>query len=176
MGDHLGIGIDRGGGHSGGGELSLYDGAIQAESGMMAVTGHPTTGPTRAGYFAVDMATGITAAYAVATALFQRTRTGAGRRIDVPMLDTAIALQAPNLFSYMYEGGAPRLTGNRSYAMLPTDDSFPTRDGHIQVTGFTDDQVEAVAMSTAKYPARVGPVSGWPVTDIMPDSAWIAPS
>ncbi|MHA1114157.1 MAG: CaiB/BaiF CoA transferase family protein [Alphaproteobacteria bacterium] len=123
---------------------AAYDGAIQAESGMMSITGHPETGPTRAGYFAVDMATGISAAYAIATALFQRERTGEGQRIDVPMLDTAIALQAPNLFSYMYEGDEPRFTGNRSYAMLPTDDSFPTRDGHIQVTGFTGDQVKAI--------------------------------
>ena len=129
---------------------AAYDGAIQAESGMMSVTGHPDTGPTRAGYFAVDMATGITAAYAVATALFQRARTGAGRRIDVPMLDTAIASQVPNLFSYLYEGAPPRLTGNRSYAMLPTDDSFPTRDGHIQVTGFTDDQVEAICETVGR--------------------------
>ena len=48
--------------------LAAYDGAIQAASGMMAITGHPDTGPMRTGYMPVDMATALNAAFAISAA------------------------------------------------------------------------------------------------------------
>ena len=45
--------------------VAAYDGAIQADSGMMAITGYPATGPTRTGYMPVDMATALNAAFAI---------------------------------------------------------------------------------------------------------------
>ena len=53
-----------------------YDGKIQAMSGIMAITGHPEMGPTRAGFAVCDVLSGSTAAFAVSSALFQRTQTG----------------------------------------------------------------------------------------------------
>ena len=53
--------------------LPAFDGAIQAASGMMAVSGFPgDVGPVRAGYFAVDMATALHAAFALAAALYRK--------------------------------------------------------------------------------------------------------
>ena len=46
-------------------ELPAFDGAIQAASGMMSVSGHPDTGPVRTGYFSVDMSTALNAAFAI---------------------------------------------------------------------------------------------------------------
>src|SRR5690606_39281225 len=67
---------------------AAYDPAIQAASGMMSITGHPDTGPMKTGFWATDMATGVTAAFAIAGALFERPSTGKGRLLDVSMLDT----------------------------------------------------------------------------------------
>jgi len=72
-----------------------YDAVIQAWSGFMSVTGTTDTGPLKAGPPIVDYATGISAAYAVAAALYQRDRTGEGQYIDLSMLDaTLISLMA----------------------------------------------------------------------------------
>jgi crotonobetainyl-CoA:carnitine CoA-transferase CaiB-like acyl-CoA transferase len=55
-----------------------YDGKMQALSGIMSLTGHKEMGPTRAGFAVCDVLSGMTAAFAIASALFQRTHTGRG--------------------------------------------------------------------------------------------------
>src|SRR6478672_6190173 len=55
-----------------------YDGKIQALSGIMSLTGHKEMGPTRAGFAVCDVLSGMTAAFAVSSALYQRTHTGEG--------------------------------------------------------------------------------------------------
>ena len=77
--------------------VPAYDGAIQADSGMMGITGFPDTGPTRTGYMPVDMATALNAAFAISTALYRRLATGEGQRLDVAMMDTAIVLQTSQI-------------------------------------------------------------------------------
>lgn len=115
-----------------------YDGAIQASSGMMAVTGHPETGPTRTGYTVVDMSTALTAAFAISAALHRRRDSGLGQRIDVAMLDTAMWMMGPLMMSHMIGGEPFGLNGNNSPAMTPTSNVFPCSDGFIQITGLTD--------------------------------------
>ena len=63
---------------------AAYDGAIQAASGMMSVTGTPDNGPLRVGYMPVDIPPGLTAAFAIASALFRRGYTGMGQHLDAP--------------------------------------------------------------------------------------------
>jgi formyl-CoA transferase len=124
--------------------LAAFDGAIQAASGMMAVTGHPSTGPTRAGYFAVDMSTGLNAAFAIAAALYRRAQTGEGEHIDVAMLDTATLMIAPQMNAFLMEDTQPELIGNQSPTRQPTADVFATRDGHVQVIALREPHVEAL--------------------------------
>src|SRR3546814_2568759 len=71
-----------------------YGPAIQAASGMMSITGHPDTGPVKTGFWTTDMATGVTAAFAIAGALFERQTTGRGRNLDISMLDTALSFMS----------------------------------------------------------------------------------
>ncbi|MGI9520998.1 MAG: CaiB/BaiF CoA transferase family protein [Hyphomicrobiaceae bacterium] len=120
-----------------------YDGAIQAASGMMACTGHPETGPTRANYTPVDISTGLTAAFAIASALYRRQVTGEGQFIDVAMLDTAISLQAIHYASFLAGGPPAGLMGNGSPLGMPTADSFATKDGQILVLAPTEQQAKA---------------------------------
>ncbi len=119
---------------------AAYDGAIQAASGMMSVTGHESTGPTRAGFTAVDLSTGITAAFAVASALFRRQVTGEGQHIDTAMLDTALTMLSPLIANWQIGGQQAELLGNMGPAKLPTADSFRTGDGWLLMTALTQAQ------------------------------------
>jgi crotonobetainyl-CoA:carnitine CoA-transferase CaiB-like acyl-CoA transferase len=124
--------------------LAAYDGAIQAASGMMSITGHPETGPVRTGYMPVDMATALHASFAIAAALYRRRVTGEGQYVDVAMMDTAVAVQAPQMANYLVNGVLPELFGNRSPTKQPTANVFQTADGHIQVVALKEPQVRAL--------------------------------
>ena len=119
-------------------ELPAFDGAIQAASGMMSISGHPETGPVRTGYFSVDMSTALNAAFAISAALFRRHVTGEGQRLDISMMDTAFMMQAPQISAYLVDGTLPELYGNASPTKQPTANVFATADGHIQVVGFRE--------------------------------------
>ena len=54
---------------------AAFDGMIQAMSGLMSITGFPANGPTRVGFAGADVMSGFTAAFGVASALYQRTHT-----------------------------------------------------------------------------------------------------
>lgn len=123
---------------------AAFDGAIQASSGMMAITGHPDTGPVRTGYMPVDMATALNAAFAISSALLRRARTGLGQYLDVAMMDTAMVLQAAQMTTYLVGGEQPPLFGNRSPTRQPTANVFPTAAGYIQLVALNDRQVTAL--------------------------------
>ncbi len=110
---------------------AAYDGAVQAASGMMANNGSIDSGPMRTGYFPVDMMTAISAAYAIAGALFRRERTGEGQYLDVAMLDAALTLQASGFGQYLVDGNMGGLFGNSSATKMPTADCFQTGDGAV---------------------------------------------
>ena len=129
---------------------AAYDGAIQAASGMMSVTGHEETGPTRAGFTAVDLSTGVTAAFAVASALFRRQVTGEGQRIDTSMLDTALTMLTPLIAGWQIGGQMPELLGNKGPAKLPTADSFRTGDGWLLITALTDTQFAGICRTIGR--------------------------
>ena len=121
-----------------------YDGAVQAASGMMACTGYPETGPTRVSYLPIDITTGLTAAFAISSALYRRSITGQGQYLDVAMLDAAVTLQSAHYASYLMGGPEPGLIGNSSPARLPTANAFETTDGHVLVACVTEAQGDAL--------------------------------
>ena len=130
---------------------AAYDAAIQASAGMMASTGHPDTGPVRATAFPIDISTGLTAAFAIASALYRRVRTGKGQYIDVAMQDTAMTLLSSHYARYLAGGAEPELLGNQSPSRMPTSDTFETADGHIMVATGTEAQatsfLESIGLS-----------------------------
>lgn len=95
------------------GKQTAYDHVIQATSGIMAMTGTPEVNPVKFGSPAVDYATGMTGAFAISSALFQRDRTGKGQRIDMAMLDVAMILMSSHLTGYLRNGVHPKPNGNR---------------------------------------------------------------
>jgi crotonobetainyl-CoA:carnitine CoA-transferase CaiB-like acyl-CoA transferase len=113
------------------GEQTAYDHVIQASSGIMAMTGTEEVNPIKFGSPAVDYATGMTGAFALSAALFQRERTGKGQYIDMAMLDVAMILMSSHLTGYLRNGVHPKPHGNRHpYA---TNGAFATKSGLVML-------------------------------------------
>lgn len=91
---------------------TAYDPVIQAAAGLMAMNGTPELSPLKIGAAAVDYSTGSTGAFAIASALFQRERTGRGQRIDLAMFDTALMLVPQHLTAHLHDGSVQKPHGN----------------------------------------------------------------
>src|SRR5471030_322182 len=97
----------------------------------MAMTGTKEVNPIKFGLPAVDYATGMTGAFALAAALFQRERTGRGQRIDMAMLDVAMILMSSHLTGYLRNGVHPKPHGNRH--PHATNGAFATKSGLVML-------------------------------------------
>ena len=115
------------------GGQTAYDHVIQATSGIMAMTGTKDVHPVKFGSPAVDYATGMTGAFALSAALFQRERTGRGQRIDMAMLDVAMILMASHVTGYLRNGAHPKPHGNRH--PHATNGAFAAKDGALVMLG-----------------------------------------
>jgi crotonobetainyl-CoA:carnitine CoA-transferase CaiB-like acyl-CoA transferase len=113
------------------GQQTAYDHVIQATSGIMAMTGTKEVNPIKFGSPAVDYATGMTGAFALSAALYQRERTGKGQRIDMAMLDVAMILMSSHLTGYLRNGVHPKPKGNRH--PHATNGAFHTKDGIVMI-------------------------------------------
>jgi crotonobetainyl-CoA:carnitine CoA-transferase CaiB-like acyl-CoA transferase len=122
-----------------------YDGKIQAISGIMSVTGYAENGPTRAGFAVADAAAGMTAAFAVASALFQRHATGRGQLVDVSMLDSSLTFLSPAIADWTFLGYEPQQSGNMAVSRRPTADLFRASDTHFLLACNTDGQYKTLA-------------------------------
>src|SRR5438309_6614829 len=81
-----------------------YDAVIQAERGLMSITGAADGPPFRLGVAIADIVSGMFAAYGVALALFSRERTGRGQAVDIGMLDSVAALLSYQAAIYFATG------------------------------------------------------------------------
>lgn len=110
---------------------TAYDHAVQASMGIMAMTGEHDGQPIKCGAPVIDYSTGTMAAFAIASALFQRTRTCKGQHIDCAMADVAMMLEASHIAGYMNNGKVPKPHGNKhSYA---SSYFYDTADGGIML-------------------------------------------
>ncbi|MBW7960764.1 CaiB/BaiF CoA-transferase family protein [Bradyrhizobium sp. BR 10261] len=124
-----------------------YDGKMQALSGIMAITGHPSTGPTRAGFAVCDVLSGATAAFAVSSALYQRDRTGKGQLVDVSMLEATLAFLSGQIADWSVAGHRQQLSGNQAVSRKTTANLFKAGDGYILLAVNNEKQYRAL-MST----------------------------
>ncbi len=88
------------------------------------------------------MATALNTAFAISAALYRRSVSGEGQRLDVAMMDTAMVMQAPQVSGFLVNGVQPELFGNRSPTRAPTANVFQTADGYIQVVALKELQVQ----------------------------------
>jgi crotonobetainyl-CoA:carnitine CoA-transferase CaiB-like acyl-CoA transferase len=113
------------------GTQTAYDHVIQATSGIMAMTGTKDVHPVKLGSPVIDYATGTTGAFALASALFQRERTGKGQRIDMAMLDVAMILMSSHLTGYLHNGAHPKPHGNSH--PHATNSAYTAKDGIVML-------------------------------------------
>jgi crotonobetainyl-CoA:carnitine CoA-transferase CaiB-like acyl-CoA transferase len=121
-----------------------YDGKIQALSGIMSLTGHKEMGPTRAGFAVCDVLSGMTAAYAVSSALFQRTHTGEGQFIDVSMLEASLAFLSTQVADFTVAGHRQEQFGNQAISRKVTANLFRARESWLLLAVNNDKQYEAL--------------------------------
>lgn len=104
-----------------------YDFIIQAEGGMMSITGPVEGPPSRVGIPIVDITAGMFAATAILAALRARDVSGEGQLIDVSLLDTQAALLTNVASNYLVGGAPPRRYGNAHPNLAPYE-AFRARD------------------------------------------------
>lgn len=91
---------------------AAIDGAVQAASGLMSLSGTRATGPMKVGFLMADYATGYAAALGIVSALYHRTFTGEGQYIDCAMLDTAMTMAGADMCEAATTGNYKPLRGN----------------------------------------------------------------
>ena len=136
---------------------AAFDGKLQAMSGIMSITGDPAGGPMRAGFAICDTIGGITAALAVASALYQRAHTGRGQFVDVAMLDAALAFIPGPVAEYSVAGIPQRQIGNGSVSRKPTAGRFRAGDGYLVLAVLTEKQFVALMRTIGRADALDDP-------------------
>jgi crotonobetainyl-CoA:carnitine CoA-transferase CaiB-like acyl-CoA transferase len=121
-----------------------YDGKIQALSGIMSITGHPEMGPTRAGFAVCDVLSGMTAAFAVSSALYQRTHTNQGQFIDVSMLEASLAFLSTQVADYTVAGHRQEQFGNQAISRKVTANLFRAKDSYLLLAVNDEKQYRAL--------------------------------
>ena len=109
------------------------DMVIQGMSGLMSLTGEPNGRPTRCGTSASDIFSGIYMFGAVASALYEREKTGKGQFIDVAMLDSTFSCLENAVINTCIFNKNPERVGNSHPTSVPFQ-TFQTSDGEIIIT------------------------------------------
>lgn len=104
---------------------------FQAMAGLMSITGEPNGRPLRAGAPIIDVATGVSAGFAILSALIRRMQTGQGDYIEASLFEQTVFLQSPVFSWSLMEGFNPPRLGNRSPMALILD--LATSDGYLMV-------------------------------------------
>jgi crotonobetainyl-CoA:carnitine CoA-transferase CaiB-like acyl-CoA transferase len=114
-----------------------FDLALQAMGGAMSITGERGGAPVRMGLPMGDLAGGMFGSFAVAGALYRRSRTGRGAHVDLSLLDCQVALLSYLAQYFWTDGSVPRPMGSAHTSVVPYG-ALATRDGHLIVAVFAE--------------------------------------
>lgn len=128
-----------------------YDFAIQAESGLMSITGVPDGEPMKVGVAVVDILSGMNATQAILAALIKRGATGRGQHIDIALFDSAVAVLANVGSAYLAAGTVPKRYGN-AHPTVAAYQTFATRDGTIALAAGNDRQFQILCRHVLNDP------------------------
>jgi len=120
-------------------DRAALDLVVQAESGMISVTGEPGGRGVRAGVSIADITAGMYAAFGVLAALHARAATGRGQFIDVSMLEGQLGILSGMIGAYLADGIVPGPLGTAYGPLLPYQ-TFRTRTGDIAI-GVSSDKL-----------------------------------
>jgi CoA:oxalate CoA-transferase len=120
-----------------------YDQIVQGLAGVMSVTGDAQSAPLRVGYPVADTMGGMTAAFAIAAALFRRERTGEGEFIDVSMLESTVAAMGWAVSNWLIAAVKPEPMGNENMTASPSG-TFRTGNGLLNIAANRQEQFETL--------------------------------
>jgi itaconate CoA-transferase len=119
-------------------DKKAYDLLIQAEAGMLSVTGTPET-PSKAGNSMADIAAAMYAYSGILAALLQRQRTGSGSHIDVSMLESLGEWMNYPMY-YAYAGAPPPARTGAAHASIYPYGPFACGDGGSVILGIQNER------------------------------------
>jgi CoA:oxalate CoA-transferase len=114
-----------------------YDMVVQAMGGIMSLTGHPGSAPTRVGTSIGDIGAGLFTAIGINAALYRREQTGEGVMVDVAMLDCQVAMLENAIARYAATAEVPGPIGSRHPSITPFE-AYATADGYIVIAAGND--------------------------------------
>ncbi len=115
---------------------AAIDGAVQAASGLMSLSGTRETGPMKVGFLMADYASGYAAALGIVSALYYRAITGEGQYIDCAMLDTAMTMAGADMCEAATTGNYKGLRGNGDGRYI--SNIFKCKEGTLSVAATTE--------------------------------------
>ncbi|KAJ8325697.1 hypothetical protein O5D80_005897 [Batrachochytrium dendrobatidis] len=127
-----------------------YDLIIEAEAGLMHITGEQDGPPVKVGVAVTDIITGLYTHGAILAALMARNRTGRGQKIDSSLLECQVAALANIAHNYLVAGQEAKRWGTQHSAIVPYQ-AFPTQDGDV-VIGVGNDKQFAKLCEALKQP------------------------
>ena len=130
-------------------DAPAYDQIIQGLAGVMSITGDARCSPMRVGYPVADTVGGLTAAFAIASALVRRASTGQGAFLDVSMLDCMLGAMGWVVSNYLIAGQAPMPMGNDNFTAAPSG-TFATGSGLVNIAANKQEQFEALAAAVGR--------------------------
>jgi len=120
-----------------------YDQIVQGLSGVMSITGDEECAPLRVGFPVADTLGGITAAFAIASALVRRQREGEGAFIDVSMLDATLVTMGWVVSNFLIADVQPQPMGNNNFTAAPSG-TFKTGKGLLNIAANKQEQFVAL--------------------------------
>lgn len=130
--------------------LPGYDFVLQAETGLMSITGDPEGAPTKHGIAMVDITTGLYAAIAVLGALYERSVSGRGQKATVSLYQSGLSLLANVASNHLVSGKSPGRYGNGHPNIVPYR-TYAASDGQL-----------ALAIGNDKQFVRFAEIAGHP--------------
>lgn len=113
-----------------------YDQVIQAESGIVSITGPPDQ-PIRPAVFVADYLAALYATQGVLLALAHRSRTGRGQWVDVSLHDAMLSIMGIPVVQYLRSGETPARLGNQGTYTCPNN-TYEAADGYVQICAGVD--------------------------------------
>ena len=118
-----------------------YDFMIQAQGGILSVTGPSEGPPSKVGVAIVDITAGLYAVSAILAAIYHRSQSGEGQHIDIALLDAQVGWLTNVAHNYFATDQAPHRFGNAHPNIVPYE-TFPTADGYLALAVGSDSQFQ----------------------------------